>query len=238
MTERFEIGDYYSGVLLETYTDGRTSRPRVRALEHFLDGLKVEFPRALREEHPLGTRFKATVKVSQKHNRDGSLRGGPYLVASNNSIELENDYSPIRQIFAVPISDRVYEYVDETPKIVEDPLISLRKLAYEVAVENVQTRASTSVQPKRDPKIRSYALERSKGFCEACGDEAPFFSKNGDPYLEVHHITALSDGGADHPLNVAAICPNCHRRTEKSDDRDEYNELIRKKIISKEKELG
>ena len=48
----------------------------------------------------------------------------------------------------------------------------------------------------------------------------------------------ISKGGPDHPENVAAICPNCHRRTEKSKDSEEFNDKIIKKVLKKEKGLG
>lgn len=61
--------------------------------------------------------------------------------------------------------------------------------------------------------VRRYALKRAKGVCEACHEAAPFINLNGEPFLEVHHIGALSvDDRADRIDNVAAICPNCHRR--------------------------
>ncbi|ESP88045.1 HNH endonuclease [Candidatus Halobonum tyrrellensis] len=28
----------------------------------------------------------------------------------------------------------------------------------------------------------------------------------------MHHLHRRSDGGADDPDNVVALCPNCHRR--------------------------
>ena len=31
------------------------------------------------------------------------------------------------------------------------------------------------------------------------------------PYCEVHHTTRLSDCGLSHPMQGAAVCPNCHR---------------------------
>jgi 5-methylcytosine-specific restriction protein A len=64
----------------------------------------------------------------------------------------------------------------------------------------------------RSRVIREYALARAGGSCECCGAEAPFLTAAGQPYLEVHHIRRLSDGGPDAPSGVAAICPNCHRR--------------------------
>jgi len=36
------------------------------------------------------------------------------------------------------------------------------------------------------------------GVCESCLQPAPFHGKKG-PYLEVHHVHRLSDGGPDHP---------------------------------------
>ena len=64
----------------------------------------------------------------------------------------------------------------------------------------------------RSEKIREYAKIRSKGKCELCEQPAPFNDKYGRPFLETHHIKYLSKGGKDTIDNVAAICPNCHRK--------------------------
>ncbi len=234
----FKIGDYFSGVLLETFKEDRISRPRVRPLDVFPDNIRVEFPRQLREDNPLGTRFRAVVKVSQKTNKNtGKLIGVPYLTVQPSSIQLVADFSPIRQIFAIPIGDRTYEY-DEFKNIkikeVKNPLLELRKIAYNVAAKVVKKVSSTSSVYSRSSTIRAYAHERSKGVCEGCETPAPFITKNGMPYLEVHHLIPLSEGGADSPENVAAICPNCHRRTEKSKDSKKFNSNIIKKIQVKE----
>lgn len=159
-------------------------------------------------------------------------------MAQPSSIQLEKDYSPLRQLFAIPVGDRRYEYVDETPQVVEAPLANLRTRAYEVAVEETRAKLRQSVKRERNKLIRSYALERSKGVCEACEKHAPFTTKNGQPYLEVHHIDPVAEGGADSPLNVAAVCPNCHRRTEKSADSDHFNDELRRKIAALEEQIG
>lgn len=66
---------------------------------------------------------------------------------------------------------------------------------------------------KRNSDVVAEALYRANGHCESCNQPAPFLrSKDNSPYLEVHHITALADGGDDTLDNVLAICPNCHRR--------------------------
>ncbi|ENY6473664.1 HNH endonuclease [Vibrio parahaemolyticus] len=89
--------------------------------------------------------------------------------------------------------------------------------------ENRQRRlTSRSTKPKvvyrlvqdyrRDPDVVAEALYRAEGFCEKCKEKAPFIKRsNGEPYLEVHHIIPLSQGGLDSLENVISLCPNCHR---------------------------
>lgn len=64
---------------------------------------------------------------------------------------------------------------------------------------------------KRSKAVRDYVLMRADGVCESCKNPAPFARHDGTLYLEPHHTTRLSDGGADHPRHVGAICPACHR---------------------------
>lgn len=64
----------------------------------------------------------------------------------------------------------------------------------------------------RDPFVVAAALRRADGVCEVPGcSHSLFVRETGAPYLEVHHILPLSQGGEDTMLNVAAICPACHR---------------------------
>lgn len=64
---------------------------------------------------------------------------------------------------------------------------------------------------KRSKAVKDYVLMRANGICESCKNPAPFLRIDGTPYLEPHHTTRVSDGGADHPRHVGAICPACHR---------------------------
>jgi 5-methylcytosine-specific restriction protein A len=73
-------------------------------------------------------------------------------------------------------------------------------------------RTTTSETYERDEKVVRYALLRSNGCCELCDKPAPFKKKDGSPFLEVHHIDFLSNGGDDSIDNVSALCPNCHRK--------------------------
>jgi 5-methylcytosine-specific restriction protein A len=104
----------------------------------------------------------------------------------------------------------------------------LRQLAYEAArmpgeVDSASTVATTF---ERSRRVRDYALARAGGHCECCGAEAPFRSAAGFPFLEVHHIRRLTDGGPDSPAGVAAICPNCHREAHYGEQRMALNSRL------------
>lgn len=64
----------------------------------------------------------------------------------------------------------------------------------------------------RDPDVKAWVLGRAAAKCESCAQPAPFRTPDGMPYLEVHHIKTLADGGSDRVSNAAGLCPNCHRR--------------------------
>ncbi len=65
---------------------------------------------------------------------------------------------------------------------------------------------------KRNPDVVAEVLELAKGKCRKCRAKAPFIKKSNDePYLEVHHIDQLANGGDDTVENAIALCPNCHR---------------------------
>src|ERR1035438_117343 len=86
--KHFIEGNVYPDVMLETCLDERISRPRVRPVSGFPTEIRVEFPRNIRSKYPIGTRFRATIKVCQKHWRhDGQPKGPPYFRASNIYIQ-------------------------------------------------------------------------------------------------------------------------------------------------------
>lgn len=63
----------------------------------------------------------------------------------------------------------------------------------------------------RDKYISEFTKKRAKGICQLCNKPAPF-EKNGQPYLESHHVIWLADGGEDSLDNTVALCPNCHKK--------------------------
>lgn len=125
----------------------------------------------------------------------------------------------IRRLIARRRSDGVDELDDSA--LDEANIHELRLLALQGAVSTTRKVSSERQYHIRSVTIRRYALARSGGMCELCDEEAPFFTSDGNPYLEVHHILQLSDEGPDDPRNVIALCPNCHRRAHYSADASE-----------------
>ncbi len=78
----------------------------------------------------------------------------------------------------------------------------------------------------RDPRVKAWILQQSKGICENCCENAPFYLNDGSPYLEVHHVIPLSLSGADTTSNCVALCPNCHRALHLSQNAKELIEML------------
>lgn len=98
--------------------------------------------------------------------------------------------------------------------------------------KNPKQRQANVLEYDRDPNVKAWVLKNSKGECEYCKKNAPFKTKEGNPYLEVHHVCRLSDGGSDTIQNTVALCPNCHKEIhygeQKRDIQDKlYNTIDR-----------
>ena len=79
---------------------------------------------------------------------------------------------------------------------------------------------------ERDPDVVAWVLENAAGICEACSHPAPFQRLDGEPFLEVHHVRPLAEGGPDMVENAVACCPNCHRHLHYAGDRDSLRDRI------------
>jgi 5-methylcytosine-specific restriction protein A len=104
-------------------------------------------------------------------------------------------------------------------------LAELRTIALEAVSPDATVEQKRANLARRAEAIKRYALLRAKGECEACNQSAPFKTRSG-PFLEVHHVFRLADGGPDHPANVIALCPNCHRRAHYSVDAEQFNDRL------------
>lgn len=93
--------------------------------------------------------------------------------------------------------------------------------------------SATVKQLDRDPDVKAWVLIQAKGICEGCGKNAPFISQQGMPYLEVHHVIPLAEGGPDTPDNAVAICPNCHKEAHFGEHRQTLAQRFSAKIASR-----
>jgi len=90
----------------------------------------------------------------------------------------------------------------------------IKRLLNEIEEENkdkepkVRKRISTAIS--RNSTIAKYVKELAKYTCELCG-QVGFEKKNGEFYVEVHHIEELGNKGLDIPSNLICVCPRCHR---------------------------
>lgn len=80
----------------------------------------------------------------------------------------------------------------------------------------------------RSVYIKEFARKVANGLCQLCDNEAPFKDKQGNPFLEVHHVHYLSKGGSDTIDNVVALCPNCHRKIHHLESEEDFNKLRKK----------
>lgn len=118
-------------------------------------------------------------------------------------------------------------------KLKKKKIKELREAALASRPQNSSSKEKREIAYYRSQALKLYVIARSKGICEGCGSMAPFKTKIG-PYLECHHVHRLADGGPDHPINVVALCPNCHRRAHFSADAESYNNKLKTIGIEKE----
>lgn len=85
----------------------------------------------------------------------------------------------------------------------------------------------------RESLLYKRLLIYAKGLCELCKHNAPF-EMDGEPYLELHQLTSMSDGGLPVPENTVLLCPNCHTKIHQLKDSKDLEELNR--VASNHKE--
>ena len=147
------------------------------------------------------------------------------------SLNLEAVVSP--ESFSDDIATQAVENVLPSRLSKEERLEHLKELAQKALQD--RSRDYVEVNGKRIKRktiLVAFVKERDNNTCEACG--FTFKKKDGENYVEVAHIKPLSEGGPDDPENMVALCPNCHKKLDKGDEkaRNEVIEALRKNGVN------
>ncbi len=145
-----------------------------------------------------------------------TYRGVVKLVDKPYKDRQPDDNGNIRDVWMFPVMPISECAQDISHELTEQEISKLsdKELARYTVVKNVNKEPKTTetVIYYRDPYLKQMVKRIADGKCQYCGADAPFMDKQGEPYLETHHVKWLADGGKDVIDNVVAICPNCHRK--------------------------
>ena len=128
----------------------------------------------------------------------------------------------MRSVWIFPVKP-VLDIEEWAIEVMEKEAVTLSntELYKRVKAVKCESRKPRTVETKvydRDPYLKELVKRIAEGKCQYCGETAPFIDKNGEPYLEEHHVTWLARGGSDTIDNVVAVCPNCHTKAHVLDD--------------------
>jgi 5-methylcytosine-specific restriction protein A len=205
-----------------------------------MDWRKVN--RAVRDHKQMGKPLHAFEKSDESYM---VTYIGEYEYVDHTWQRIPDDDGNMRdgiQFELVPVGGTEISVEDDPDEMPLDEL-------YDEAVQSAPRPDSTSRSSSSDGStggdeysraevVRSFALRVADGTCQGCGEDAPFIDENGEPYLEVHHMHRLADKGPDHPDNVIALCPNCHRRVHHGRDGEEYNQQLIEVVRKQNQNLG
>ena len=163
------------------------------------------------------TWFGARIKAAATALRDARQRGR-FLIChktGENALTIRRIHVPERdssgqQLVTQSQSDSILEAEIEVSRSLSQAERNKRLGQASKVPERIQV---LTVGFRRNADVIVSVLHRANGVCENCLNLAPFRRRSdGSPYLEVHHLIALSEGGEDTVENAVALCPNCHRK--------------------------
>lgn len=204
-----------------------------------------------RGDETRGYRFETWAVIVQRRRQWGigddeePRKEYVWVLAPVPSPDVESWPHPVRDA----LNDEVAKFYDETRELEGEDVEKFVQGKLEVEFEGVTTnyvvldsraveaervrRASSAARKIqeyfRSPAARKAVMQRSGGKCESpeCLGHPAERAANGDPILEVDHVRDLAQGGKDLPVNMIALCPNCHALKTRGKKRDK----LRKKLI-------
>jgi len=162
--------------------------------------------------------FEVFVEGNYVYIGEVELAANPYR-SRQMDIEKNN-----RDVYIFPLQLKGHKRPPVLKKeLLESKEKSVQKKAHKLSLEELELQARNShtlggkrevitSAYERDQIVSEYAKRKANGICQLCNQPAPFTYRDGEPFLETHHIIPLAEGGLDIIENVAALCPNCHRK--------------------------
>lgn len=146
-----------------------------------------------------------------------------------------------RIVYKFPLKLKTSEYCPNNETLIQNEkkleksisrktIQEIKELAIEKSKLNEKknlVRKVSTYNYERSLVIREYVKELANGICQLCDNKAPFEVK-GKPFLHVHHIEYLSEGGEDTIENAVAVCPNCHAKIHQLELKEDKEKLLRK----------
>jgi 5-methylcytosine-specific restriction protein A len=152
-----------------------------------------------------------------------TYRGPVFLYENPYSAQQVGDDGNLRSVWIFPIKLKSGQIIISEKQIEAQFQEKLRfakrmsdselfRHAIEAQSAQVSTRTTSSTTYIRNAFVSEFAKRRANGYCQLCKQAAPFFDSKLMPFLEMHHVIWLSNGGPDIITNAVALCPNCHRK--------------------------
>jgi 5-methylcytosine-specific restriction protein A len=100
--------------------------------------------------------------------------------------------------------------------------------AAEVRGDHDRIGRTTSERPVRSAAAVKAVLLRSRGRCEnpLCTGQPDDVTDRGESILEVDHVEDRARWGRDHPIQMIALCPNCHAVKTRGQTREQLRRLL------------
>ena len=144
---------------------------------------------------------------------DQVIKSRPYKYSTKQSLMRDVKRLGIMDVDTSEIV-QLPEILNEKPKKTRDLLKDYTSISAQLEIESTGKIISTSprTQYKRRKEARDLVIARANNKCEydKCTGMPPDVNRQGLAILQVDHIHALGEGGADIPSNMIALCPNCH----------------------------
>ncbi|WP_313107940.1 HNH endonuclease signature motif containing protein [Atlantibacter sp.] len=251
------LEDGYFGLLLHSWGPNIRNRDYNKALEMIINRLGIFGVKRL-EIFLASSGVRKNLKSMEdrriKNNSDGFFYIDENSAAENRlSINKQQKFfsaTGIKQVASGNGTKRILIHVkklstqqlweqvllkNRPPEIFEhDESMCVKKSIYNLTkpkgnISPVKTIKSVNTF-ERDKAVVDWVIKCSAGKCERCNCTAPFISIDGYPFLEVHHVIQLAEGGPDIVENCVALCPNCHREIHFGADRENIKKALYAKI--------